>query len=520
MSGAGREPGAQRRETSVDSREYVIGIDCSTTATKAVIWDRYGNAVSEGRATFELSSPRPDWGEQNAEDWWESTKTALRRAAQVVDTSRIGAICITHQRETFVCLNEDDHPVRPAILWLDSRARDQVERYGSKEVHRITGKPPNPLPGFYKMLWLREYEPGVLERAAKVVDVHAFLVHRMTGHWRTSWAAADPMGLTDMESFDWSDELLGVAGLSREQMPEVHAPGDVIGELTAEAAREVGLPAGLPVVGGAGDGQSAGLGANITEPGRAYLNLGTAIASGTYSESYSYGDEYRVLSGAVPKTYTLETLLPAGTYTVSWFVKKFAGVNTEELGLEISTEQVLETAAAQIEPGASGLLAVPYWNNALMPYWDNNARGVMIGLTGVHGKAHIYRAILESIAFEQRLMTGGAEKGLEKPVEHVIALGGGSRSSLWCQIVADVMQRPVSVVRETESTCLGAGMLAAAASGMHPSVKEAAKEMSGTSARYEPNEVRTGRYDKLYGVYKEIYPSLRPIFSKLAEALK
>jgi xylulokinase len=504
----------------VGSADYVIGIDCSTTATKAVVWDTKGREVAEGRATFDLSSPRPDWGEQNAEDWWESTKTALRSAAQVVDTRRIGAIGITHQRETFVCLNEDDQPIRPAILWLDSRAREQVERYGSEAVHRITGKPPNPLPGFYKMLWLREHEPGVLERAAKVVDVHAFLVHRMSGHWRTSWATADPLGLVDMESFDWSDELLDTVNLDREQMCEIYAPGDVIGQLTEDAAREVGLPAGLPVVSGVGDGQSAGLGANITEPGRVYLNLGTAIASGTYTESYSYGNEYRVLSGAVPRTYTLETLLPAGAYTVSWFVKNFAGIDAKTFGLGISTEQILETAAAQLEPGSGGLLAVPYWNNALMPYWDLNARGIMVGLTGAHGKAHVYRAILEGIVFEQRLMTNGAEKGLEKPIEHVIALGGGSRSSLWCQIVADVMRRPVSVVQETESTCLGAGMLAAAACGMHGSIKDAAEAMSGTSARFEPDEERVSRYDKLYGVYEEIYPSLRHLFPRLTEALK
>ena len=500
--------------------DLVVGIDCSTTATKAVIWDAAGRVVAEGRATFELSSPKPDWGEQDAEEWWESTKTALRRAAQAVDTRRIGAIGLTHQRETFVCLDEAGRPIRPAILWLDSRAREQVDRYGSEEVHRITGKPPNPLPGFYKMLWLREHEPGVLDRAAKVVDTHAFLVHRMTGHWRTSWGAADPLGLVDMESFDWSEELLDAVGLDRGQMPEIRAPGDVIGELTDGAAREVGLPAGLPVVGGVGDGQSAGLGANITEPGRAYLNLGTAIASGTYSETYSYGDEYRVLSGGVPGTYTLETLLPAGTYTVSWFVRNFAGVDADALGLGISAEQILETAAARLDPGSGGLLAVPYWNNALMPYWDLNARGVMVGLTGAHGKAHVYRAILEGIAFEQRLMTDGAEKDLEKPIEHVIALGGGSDSRLWCQIVADITRRPVSVVSETESTCLGAGMLAAAACGMHGSVKEAAEAMSGTRARFEPDENRSDRYERLYGVYKEIYPSLRPLFAKLADALE
>ncbi|MGH3087463.1 MAG: xylulokinase [Rubrobacteraceae bacterium] len=502
------------------SRDYVIGIDCSTTATKAVVWDGNGNAVAEGRATFELSSPKPDWGEQNAEDWWESTKTALRRAAQVVDTRRIGAIGITHQRETFVCLNEDDHPIRPAILWLDSRAKEEVDRYGSEEVHRITGKPPNPTPGFYKMLWLREHEPATMERAVKVADVHAFLVHRMTGHWRTSWATADPLGLVDMESFEWSDEMLGEVGLGREHMCELFAPGDVIGELREDVAREVGLPAGLPVVSGVGDGQAAGLGADITEPGRAYLNLGTGIVSGTYSENYSYHNEYRVLSGPVPRTYTLETLLPAGTYTVSWFCDKFAHVRASDFGLALTTEQILETAAAQLEPGSDGLFAVPYLNNALMPYWDFDARGIMVGWTGVHGKAHVYRAILEGIAFEQRLMTDGAEKGLEKPIEHLIALGGGSRSALWCQIISDVMQRPISVAREAESTCLGSGMLAAAACGMHPSIKEAASAMSGTNAHFEPDEKQSARYDELYKIYKDIYPSLRPIFPKITEAMK
>jgi xylulokinase len=238
-----------------------------------------------------------------------------------------------------------------------------------------------------------------------------------------------------------------------------------------------------------------------------------------YGEVYSYGDEYRVLSGPIPKTYTLETLLPAGTYMVSWFCEKFAGVNAKEFGLDLSTEQILETAAARLGPGSGGLFAVPYWNNALMPYWDFDARGIMVGWTGAHGKAHAYRAILEGIAFEQRLMTEGAEGALEKPVEHILAMGGGSRSPLWCQIIADVMRRPVSVTREPESTCLGAGMLAAAACGLHGGIKEAAEAMSGTGERFEPDEWRAARYDALYGVYKEIYPSLRPLFPKLTDAL-
>jgi xylulokinase len=253
----------------MSSPTYVIGIDCSTTATKAVVWDQDGHSVAEGRCAFPLSKPRPGWHEQDAEDWWRSTVTALREVAAVVDSRQIGAIGLTHQRETFVCAGEDGRPLRPAIMWLDSRSGPQVKEYGSERMHRITGKVPDPTPALYKLYWLRDHEPGLLERSAKVVDVHGFLVHRLTGNWQTSWATADPLGLVDMETFDWSDEILSELGLGRGQLCELVPPGEVLGELRSDVAQEVGLPAGLPVVAGAGDGQAAGLGANVTAPGNA-----------------------------------------------------------------------------------------------------------------------------------------------------------------------------------------------------------------------------------------------------------
>ncbi len=499
---------------------YVIGMDCSTTATKAVVWDMGGNAVAEGRATFSLSSPQPGWGEQNAEDWWRSTRDALCRAAGAVDADQIGAIGITHQRETFVCLDEFNRPIRPAMLWLDSRAGAQVARHGSDKVHEITGKPPNPTPAFYKLLWLRENEPGTLERAHKIVDVHAYLVHRMTNQWRTSWATADPLGLVDERTFDWSDELLGIVGLSRGQMADIHPPGEILGELTDEVAGEIGIPAGTPVVAGAGDGQSAGLGANITRPGRAYLNLGTAVVSGSYSEAYHPSRDYRILSGPIPRTYTYELLLLGGTFTVSWFVNNFAGIRAGELGLGLSVEELLETAAAKIEPGAGYLFAVPYWSTAATPYWDAQAQGIMLGWNGSHTKAHAYRAILEGIAFETRLMTDGVEAGLEAPIERFSAMGGGSRSPLWCQIVADVTNREVVVCKEVETTALGAAMQAAAAVGNFGDIREAAEAMSGEGAVYSPDGATAARYDRLYtDVYKEIYPRVASLFQAI-DALK
>ncbi|WP_415853662.1 xylulokinase [Sinomonas sp. G460-2] len=499
-------------------RDYVIGIDCSTTAAKAVVWNSQGEALSQARRAFGLSLPRPGWGEQNAEDWWEACAEAIRRAAQTVDSSRIGALCITHQRESFVCLDEAGDPLRPAMLWLDTRATAEVARYGTEEVHRITGKPANPTPAWYKLLWLADHEPETMARIGKVVDVHGFLIHRLTGQWLTSWASADPLGLVDMASLDYDDSLLEAVGLERGQLSALRAPGSILGHLDDRVAAQLGLPPGVTVVAGAGDGQCAQLGAGAITGGRAYLNLGSGIVSGTFSDQYAYAREYRTLSAAVPGAYTLETFIGGGTVNLNWFVEKLSGLDARALGLDLTPEQVLETAAAKLPPGAEGLLVLPYWTGALTPYWDHNARGILLGLTGVHGKAHLYRALLEGLAFEQRLLTTGAENALSQPVTEVVALGGGSRSPLWCQIIADVTQRSVSVVREPESTCLGAGMLAASALGIHDSVETAAKAMSGIGVSYEPEPDQAASYDRLYSVYRDVYPANREIFARLAEA--
>jgi xylulokinase len=497
---------------------YVIGIDSSTTATKAVVWDREGRAVAEGRGEFTLALPRPGWHEQDPEDWWRSCMTAVTRALESVDGADIEALCVTHQRETFACVDDQGTPVRPAIVWMDVRAIDQVAALGSEEIHRLTGKPPDTTPALYKLLWLREHEPETLERTRWVVDVHAFLVQRLTGAWRTTTACADPLGLIDMQRGDWSDDLLARVGLSRERVPALVAPGEVIGELLPAAAERLGLPAGLPVVGGAGDGQAAGLGANATQPGHAYVNLGTAVVAGTMTERYAWHRAFRTLTGAVPGTYLLETLLQGGTYTVNWFLERIAVLDAPSLGLGLRDVDVLETAAARLGPGAEGLLLVPYMASAQTPYWDPAARGVLFGLAGHHGRQHIFRAIMEGIAFEQRLAFEGMEPQLDQPIEVLLTTGGGSRSALWRQILADVTGKTVVACREAETTSLGAGMQAAAAAGWFVSVREAAEAMSGVGARHTPDATAAARYDQLFAVYREIYPRTAPLHEALRHA--
>lgn len=501
-------------------KDLVLGLDCSTTAAKAVVWTLDGTSMAVGRSAYRHSAPHPGWGEQDPVDWWNATVEAIGFACRQIDPSRLAAISITHQRETFVCLDKDGHALRPAMLWLDTRAGDQVERFGSDHMHEVTGKPPNTATSWYKLAWLAEHETRCLEGTDRVADVHSYLVHRLTGEWRTSYGSVDPLGVVDLRTFGLSKDLIEKVGLRVEQFPELCSPGDVLGVLRADVADRLGLNPGLKVVAGLGDGQSAGLGVGITQPGEAYLNLGTGIVSGSFSATYETDRSFRTMTGGVPGTYILETFFGGGTYNLNWFIDQFSGIGDKPYGLDLLPEQILESAAAGLPTGADGLLALPYLTGVLTPYWDSSARGVLFGLTGRHSKAHMYRAMLEGLAMEQRLSTTGAEAASAMPIGRFLVMGGGARSPLWCQIMADVLGRPVDVAREPEATCLGAGILAAFGAGIFTSVQEAAAAMTGTGKRYVPNSEQSAKYDRIYDLYKDIYPALREHFARLRQVMQ
>jgi xylulokinase len=498
--------------------ELVLTIDCSTSGAKAIAWDLNGAQVSTGATELGLSIPHPGYGEQDPAQWWDATVIAVKKCLEGVDPKRITAVAVTHQRESFACLDAQGKPLRPAMLWLDTRAASQVDRFGTHRIHELTGKPANPTPAFFKLLWMRENEPEILDNTSLVVDVHAYVTHRMTGAWRTSVASADPLGLLDISTRDYSDEILEIVGLKRSQLPKLVEPGDLIGQLTPLGAQALGLPIDLPVIAGSGDGQSAGLGAGIITPGRAYLNLGTGLIAGSFSQTYLPHTAYRAMAGTLPGSVNYELFVGAGTFMVSWFLNNIAGGH--EIPPGISAEVFWENQAAQIPRGSEGLFVLPYWNGQLTPFWDKEARGVMFGFTGSHTTAHIYRAILEGIAFELKLCLDEALKELPEGIDEFVTMGGGSRSPLWCQILADVLQRPIVLAGSDEATSLGTGILAALGAGYFEDPQSAVESMTSTATRYEPEEASSARYAELYQVYRDIYPALRPVYQSLAEVMR
>lgn len=500
----------------------VLGVDCSTTACKAVLWGPDGAAHGEGRAPIGLLNPAPDAWEQDPRRYVEALTEATRAALAAAGpdaAGRLDAMCVTHQRETVVFVDDAGEPLAPAIVWMDARGAAEVEAarraIGEARLHELSGKVPCTTPSMYKIMAALGRDAGLRAARPRALDVHAFLTEALTGERVTSVASADPMGLVDMRSRAWAPELVELAGLSIDRLPRLVDPGELAGRLRHDVASSMGLPAGLPVVAGAGDGQAAGLGAGVLSPGRAYLNLGTALVAGVPSATYALARAFRTLTAAYPGGYLLETDLLGGTFSVNWFVERLLGVPQADAAAAIAR---LDRDARAVPPGASGLLMLPYLCGVMNPYWRPDASGALVGLRGDHGPAEVFRAIVEGLALEQRLHLEGVEAATERAIDELVVMGGGSTSDLFCQIVADATGKRVTRSRTSEASCLGAGVLAATHAGWRSgpdAIGACASAMTGTGASFEPGAARS-IYDRLAGVHRGLYPALASSLSALA----
>ncbi|RJT39936.1 xylulose kinase [Mesorhizobium waimense] len=494
--------------------DVVIGIDASTTAVKAIAFTRDGAELFQARETYPLSNPRPGHFEQDAEHWWTALVGALKQVTDRVGASRVAAISIAHQRETFTLIDGVGKPLIPAILWLDERARPQVARLsaelGREAIRDWSGKPPDPTPALYAVAWLAEHQPQALAKAAALVDVHGFFVHRLTGRLVTSTASADPLGLLDVAKSTWHPGLVEAAGLRPEQLPELVGPGETCGGLTEDVARLTGgLRAGTPVVAGAGDGQAMGLGMGVYGAGKSYLSLGSGVVTGCYSQEVTTSDAFRTLVSPTGSGFMLETVLRSGMQLVDWIVRTTGSASAA----------ALEKAAVDVAAGSDGLLVMPYWAGVMSPYWDGAARGAIVGLSLDHRPEHLFRATLEGIAFEQAIASAAMESQTGGKPTAMIAAGGGTNSELLMRIMATVLERPLSVSPVNEAAALGAAMLAASAIGWFASPEAAAEAMTAAPTRHvDPVDELVPGYRARKAIYSDLYHATRDIHARLADA--
>jgi sugar (pentulose or hexulose) kinase len=489
--------------------DLVIGIDSSTTACKAIAFDKRGHAVAEGRADIPLSNPRMGWFEQKVDDWTGSCASALKQLTGKVSKDRIAALAISNQRESFAQFDEKSRPLRPGTLWLDERATvevaDVAKSFGKDRLHQTSGIPSDITPCLYRCLWLSRHEPKLWKRTVKTAEVHGVLTHFLTGEWKTSISSASPMGVLDARKLDWSDALLKEAKLRREMLSVLVPSGDVMSVVSAQAAKLTGLKAGTPVVAGGGDGQCASVGANTFIKGRFYYNLGTAAVGGSYGEVFAVDPAFRSLVATAERGFSFETAIRTGTYLVTWLVERVFGENPRK-NPKIFAK--LEAEAKTVPIGSRGLVMLPYFSGIMTPYWDTGGRGVIAGLSGSHTRGDLYRSLMESLALEQAMMTNQLEKATSR-IDHYAIVGGGSKSDLWCQIVADASARDVKRLETPEASALGAAMAAAKGVGWFKTVKEASAAMSGKPSKtFRPRTKQSKVYAELLSVYSELWPAV------------
>lgn len=508
--------------------QFVLGADSSTTATKVIAFDLKGKPVAEGAKEYPLYQENPGWVEQDPEDWWGAFASGCQQVVShsSIDVKKILGIGITHQRFTFVPMDRDINPLRRAILWNDIRCSKEAEyarrTVGEQHIFERTGYPPGQWT-LYKVLWLKNNEPQIYEKVYKIVLVQDYLIHKLTGNLVTLQGAGTMTGALDITSPDrWAMDVIGSLGVKTDIWIEKILPGGTVaGYVTKQAAKETGLPEGLPVVTGAGDQPCGILGAGVTQPGELGINGGTSCTNELVSRGVPERKEVNYFIEISPSgDYIVENYIASGgSALMNWYKNNFGSYEVDRAKRENKgIWEIIYGQAGESPVGNRGMMVIPYFQGANAPYWDLTARGVIFGLHTEYGCAHFVRALMEGLAYESRRQVELMEKGTATLVEKIKMYGGSARSDIWNQIFADVLNKPLQVPETAETTALGAAISAVVACGMSDDFKKAVDRMVSIKKTYKPIDNNAKRYDKFYTrVYSKFYDKVQQFMHEISE---
>jgi xylulokinase len=491
----------------------VLGIDVSTTATKAVLVDEAGRVVGLGSSEYGFDVPRPLWSEQDPALWWTAAQAAIPRALTAAGLSGddVAAVGLTGQMHGLVLLDDADEVIRPAILWNDQRTAAECDAIraalGPEHLVEVTGN--DALTGFTapKLVWVRSHEPDAWGRGAHVLLPKDYVRLKLTGDHAMDKADGAGTILFDLARRDWSPEVLAKLGIDPAWMPPTFEGPQVTGTVTAAAAAVTGLRAGTPVVAGGGDQAANAVGVGAVVTGRVALSLGTSgvVFATTDRPLFEPAGRVHAFCHAVPGRWHLMSVMLSAAGSLRWFRDALA---PGEAFADLSAR------AGEVPAGSDGLLFLPYLTGERSPHPDPLARGAFIGLTLGHDRRHLTRAVMEGVAFGLRdgldLMTA---TGMPRP-SRILASGGGLASPVWTQILADVLEAEIATPSTTEGAAFGAAVLAAVGAGWFPTVEQAADAVVTSTPRAAPGP-DAARYLEAHARYRELYPALASTFHRL-----
>ena len=493
---------------------YFVGIDTSTTATKALLMHADGQVVAVASLEYSYDTPRPLWTEQHPDLWWQATVASVRQvlAQAGVDAVKVKGVGLTGQMHGLVLLDAAGKVLRPAILWNDQRTGaecDQIRaRLEKSRFIQITGN--DALTGFTapKILWVKNHEPEIFARARQVLLPKDYVRFKLTDRYATDKAGGAGTVLFDLRRRDWSSKVVAALGIDPAWLPPTFEGTAVTGQITPQAAEATGLRAGTPVVGGGGDQAAGAVGTGAVVEGVVSLSLGTSGVVFATTDQPIVEPEGRLhaFCHAVPDKWHLMGVMLSAAGSLRWYRDILAP------GMDF---EALLSPAADVSPGSEGLLFLPYLTGERTPHPDPLARGAFVGLTVRHSRAHLTRALLEGVAFGLRdsfeLMQAAGLAGIRQ----VRVTGGGARSPLWRQILADVLDVELVTVNTTEGAAYGAALLAGVGVGVWPDVDAACQATVTQTGATVPQPENVASYEQGYALYRKLYPSLKPVMHAL-----
>lgn len=477
-----------------------------------------GSATQEHKP---FRSPETGWAEQDPEDWWEASKSAIRQVLRQTNTSgeEIACVGLTGQMHGAVLLDKADRVLRPSLIWCDQRTaeecRELTETIGAERLIQLTCNPALTNFTLTKLLWVRKHEPEIWKQFKSFLLPKDYVRMMLTGDKAIDVADASGTLLLDVANRAWSRPMLEATGLSEDCLPKLYESPDVVGTITAQSAADTGLKAGTPVVAGAGDQAAGAVGMGIVQPGAVSATTGTSGVVFAASDRPALDPKGRIhtFCHAVPGRWHVMGVTQAAGLSLRWFRDTFGAGQDDGRDPYIR----LDEEAKQVPPGCDGVIWTPYLMGERTPHLDPNARASLVGLAANHGRGHIIRAILEGVSFSLR-DTFTIFEEMKVPVQAIRLGGGGARSPLWRQIQADVYGQPIEIVEAEEGAAYGAAILAGVGAKMWPTVDAACQAIVRVAKRVAPDPTGVKAMERQYRAFRNVYPANAHLFDSAQAA--
>lgn len=498
------------------SNKYLAGIDVGTTGSKTGIFDLNGNLISSGYREYSCSYPKPNWVEQDAKlivgSAIESAKEAISKSN--INPRDIASVSVSTQRTCTIFIDNDGNLLRPMISWQDNRTTKEVEEINSKispkEYYQITGLPSNTTWILSKILWLRKNEPKAWDRVNKIIQLQDYVLKTLGAEdYFVDVPDSGLFGIWKTDNFRWSEKLTTMFDIDVSMLPKPTPSGTKIGTISKEASEKTGFKEGTPLCVGAGDQNSAVIGAGIVYEGYLSVSMGTGGIASTYLD-YPFRDPNEmsmVINHAVYGKWQLEGYQAGAAGVYRWFRDEIATLEkayADEYKKDVY--KVLNELIEKTPPGSKGLVFLPYLASATAPRWNPNARGTIVGLTFAHDRSCLARSFIEGITLEMKdIITSMFNSGIK--IETIHIMGGPTRSKLWNQIQSDMYNRTVKTLKVADAAALGAAILAGVGIGIFKDIREGVSAMVKVDKKYEPIKENAKLYDELYKIYCRIYES-------------